>query len=732
MKTPSVAALLPAFVLAGAFLSGHARGEPGRQEEASQAFVEGRPLKLEPADADELKKLVEQAVAVQQGRSAADPPELFAAAIGAVADKFKLDARGRERVLKLYGERVRPGGSSSAGEASLMTEAAEKYLRNPDVKPAVAARIAKRMDAYAKALGDFRRDEGGGVGAGGPGGEKRALSAADLDALARIPRAQVSAGMGRILPVDAPESDAPAPLAARGAADIQRSAAIVDDGSIGTWAEKKGFLIGGVGKVVGAKLSEGKTYSDWWKDAGYVAKGFTPGGDWAAVRETPNGLYLGGKEILTGFAHDFKNVFVQGKAYVANPTPSQGMEFTSAVGMAGLNLVGIGAAAKAAAGTEVKAAAGTVIKATLEETAEATAKVALAKAGLAKSAKETTEAAGASAVKTATAAELAAAAKAKVRAEVIQRLEESFAASVREMGKDPAKLSAGERKALVKEYIKANRMEGLSVAEALMPPETVHSRLIAEYAERNAVSEEAVEKALASHLRDNGFTLKQFESMAGKSYPEQLRLQLAHPEFAGHDSLASIFKPKIAGFNESQNRAAKAAFRSSPSYSKLIVLDGGEAARQNIKFYRHVFKEEIARLLKERGLAPLGFKEFADFGAIMREAGGAEELVIRRVVDNPRAKSVLYEFTEHAERSGLGASVSTAGPIKIEIIPRPGQSFISTNELAKTHVGHYERGWATLDPIAIEQVVLYGAGCPAGCRLTSAEGMALARALVAP
>lgn len=728
MKTPSVAALLSAFVLAGAFLSVPAHGDPGRQEAASKAFVEGRPLKLEPADADELRKLVEQAVAVQQGRSAADPPELFAAAIGAVADKFKLDPRGREQALKLYRDRVRPaGGAPSSGEAALMSEAAEKYLRQPDVKPAVAARITKRMDAYAKALGDLRQDEGGGVAAGGVGGEKRALNAAELEALARIPRAQVSPGMGRILPVGAPESDAPVPLAARGAADIQRAAAIVDDGSIGAWAEKKGLMIGGVGKVIGAKLSDGKTYSDWWRDAGYVARGFTPGGDWVAARETPNGLYLGAKELVTGFAHDFKNVFVQGKAYVANPTPSQGMEFTSAFGMAGLNLVGIGAAAKAAAGTEVKAAAGTVIKATLEETAEATAKVALAKA-----AKETVEVAGASTAKTATAAELAAAAQAKVRRGVIQRMEESFAASVREMGKDPAKLSVGERRALVKEYIKSNGMEGSAIASALMPPETVHSRLIAEYAERNAVSEEAVEKALAGHLRDSGFTLKQFESMTGKNYAEQLRLQLAHPEFASQESLASIFKPKIAGFNESNNRAAKAAFRSSPSYSKLIVIDGGEAARQKIKFYRHVFGEELGRLLKERGLVPRGFKESADFGAILREAGGAEELVIRRVVDNPQAKSVLYEFTEHAERSGLGAAVSTAGPIKIEILPRPGQSFISTNDLAKTHVGHYERGWATLDPIAIEQIVLYGAGCPAGCRLTSAEGMALARTLVAP
>lgn len=729
MKTPSVAALLSAFVLAGGFLSGPAQGDPGRQEAASKAFVEGRPLKLEPADADELRKLVEQAVAVQQGRSAADPPELFAAAIGAVADKFKLDARGREQALKLYGDRVRPaGGEPSSGEATLMSEAAEKYLKQPDVRPAVAARITKRMDAYAKALGDFRRDDGGGgVGNGGPGGEKRALGAAELDALAKVPRAQVSPGMGRIRPVDAPESDAPAPgLAARGAHDIQRAADIVDDGSIGAWAEKKGLMIGGVGKVIGAKLSEGKTYSDWWRDARYVAQGFTPGGDWVAARETPNGLYLGGKEIVTGLAHDFKNVVVQGKAYVANPTPSQGMEFTSAFGMAGLNLVGIGAVAKAAAGTEVKAAAGTVIKATLEETAETTAKVALAKAG-----KETTEVAGASAAKTATAAELAAAAQAKVRRGVIQRMEESFAASVRKMGKDPAKLTAGERKALVKEYIKSNGIEGLPIASALMPPETVHSRLIAEYAERNAVSEEAVEKALEGHLRDSGFTLKQFESMTGKNYQEQLRLQLAHPEFAAQESLASIFKPKIAGFNESENRAAKAAFRSSRSYSKLIVLDGGEAAQQKIKFYRHVFKEELERLLKERGLAPRGFKEFADFRAIMQEAGGAQELVIGRVVDNAQAKSVLYEFTEHAERSGL-SSVATAGPIKIEILPRPGQSFISTNDLAKTHVGHYERGWATLDPIAIEQVVLYGAGCPAGCRLTSAEGMALARTLVAP
>lgn len=727
MKTPSTAACLAFLVLLGpaSFL----RAEPGEDPHraASEAFAEGRAVDAAAPDAPrELKELLEQAAEVQRGRDPADPLDLFASAIGVVSDKLKLDGPAKQKALDLYLGRIRTAGETrSPAQLALMSRAADKYLREPGIKPEAAARATRRMEAYARALGGLADDGSTGAAAGGPG---KALGPAELAALARVPRARVTSDMTRIRDVAAPEIEPAEPgLALRGVADLQRSEAIADDGAVGTWLFKKGLMAGGVGKVIGGKLSEPQTYSDWWRDAGAVARGFTPSTGFVSVREGPGAVVSGGKAIVLGVAHDFKHAYDEARAYVKAPTAWNGLELTAAIGMVGFNAVGFGA--PAAAKTAVIAEAKVVVKAVAKEVVKDAAELGVMDA--VRVAAKTEAAAtkkAATTVATAAKAEAEAAAKARIRGAVTQKYEDKFAASVRELGKDPAKISGAERKALVETFIESEGLEGSAIAAGLRPPVTVQSKLISEYSQKYGLSEATVEKALADHVAARDFSLKQFESLSERQQTQQIRLQLEHPDFIKQPGIADQLKPKIVGFDQSANASAQAAFARSPTYGKLVVVDGGAFEG---KLFRHIGSDELSRAIAERGLVAKGFKERAlDFDAILQKAKGAEGLVINRVIDNPAAKSVLYEFTEHAERSGLGAAVATAGPIKIQIIPRPGQKFISTNVYGQRELGKNEMGWATMDPIAIEQIIIHGAGCPAGCRLASTEGMALARMLV--
>jgi len=128
---------------------------------------------------------------------------------------------------------------------------------------------------------------------------------------------------------------------------IQRSMTIPDDGSVGTWADKKALLLSGTGEYLGAKLLKGQTYAD-------LAAGAVD------IKSYPHYGYV----LAHGLYEDFANVYVDGKAAIQEPSGARWAETGTSVLMAGTNFFGMGAggAAKNAAKLAAKEAAERVVR----------------------------------------------------------------------------------------------------------------------------------------------------------------------------------------------------------------------------------------------------------------------------------------------------------------------------------------------------------------------------------
>lgn len=317
-------------------------------------------------------------------------------------------------------------------------------------------------------------------------------------------------------------------------------------------------------------------------------------------------------------------------------------------------------------------------------------------------------------------------AKTVVQAEAKAVVKDAVEDSLRAAAKDAARQSVKDAAREGAEIIVRNTGKAEVSAE-----KSIVQRLIENFADRNGTSPEAVRIALSRHLEERGFSIRSFESLPPGVQETQTLLQFDAPDFRSQLEKAGAFNKNLPRFSEDKRRAFTSVFERDRSYSKLMVVDGEVLARDRVRLYRHIRSDELSRVLEDRGLVPKGFKESSnDLTGVMNEAGGAEELVKRRVIDNPKAKEFLYEYTEHPDRAGLGPGVSSAGPIKIEILPRAGQKFIDTQLYSPELVGHNERGWATTSAISLDRIKIFGRACPSGCLLSSEEGQALARSIL--
>lgn len=356
-----------------------------------------------------------------------------------------------------------------------------------------------------------------------------------------------------------------------------------------------------------------------------------------------------------------------------------------------------------------------------------------------------------------------AAARAAARAQVIAGHRTAFDRYVKSIGLDPRKMNAAERVAMVEDYLAMKNIPPTSPLRQILaepapaPAAATPSRAGTPERAPAAASPPAppmhpsLEKAARQFADQNGLPLENVRQALGevankRELPGLLRIlsedarktqidyALYSEELITHRALAQHVAPKFKGFAESNYRSAKRQFESHPSYYKIreMAVGGGQLAAEGVRLYRYIGPDELARMVDEGGLIPKAFKTATaeDLGPALRKAGGVDELLRLRVeADNPMAKDFLYEYTTHNTRGGLGAAVS-AGDIKIEILPRATETYHRTSHISGEKLSHNEAGWATIDPVSIGQIKIFGRGCEGGCFAASEAGQALIRALL--
>jgi len=330
-------------------------------EAVGRAFLEGKPLEqipVEGADA-ELQSARVRASAVQKGPAATEAEGAYADRVRAAARDLGLKDADVEAAVAVYARRGGAAPASPAGNA-------ERDRRLAAESGARSAGAGARADRIAGQFSAGASPEIVPPGAGG-GGSERTMTPERMQALNAIPEAQGGPPL-RPGEVAAPASEPAAPTWAaslQGAASekLRAAQAVVDDGSIGSWAEKNWLMTKGVGQFIAGKAVDADAWSSLWRGA-------------KDVGSYPDYAYGAGKAVVLGVVDDFTGVYHSGAKLIDRPDQRRFAEFGTATASLVLDFAGLGvpAAAKTAGKVGVEVAAKEAVELAVKSAGETAVK----------------------------------------------------------------------------------------------------------------------------------------------------------------------------------------------------------------------------------------------------------------------------------------------------------------------------------------------------------------------